>query len=357
MFLQNPLFKKRFLKSLKKPFLWILIMIFVCIEIYCLYSLYIHGVRIQVIFLSLLGLFFLILAFFWSFFRIISPDHVVIWLRRFHKHERFRFPMQKSLLLSGFMLFKVATIQDTKFKWSYLTGAMNSYFMFMIVQVILTFPSFLFSGYIVHHYIGLNDAATKGAFSYQFITTILLFPFLQALVSVPIFLFSARKRGVQKVSSEPRDINKIIKWIDSTNNGSISFLNGLKIFKCTDDIWNRVVNLLIDKSDAVIIDVSELNENMQWELRQCVQEPHIQKTILAYAVEPSKFPDCPNDTLMKEVEKLIGIECLKRVKFLSYPEPLPLKKGRPYMDIELQTKVDLYFMEFMNETFGENVWD
>jgi len=119
---------------------------------------------------------------------------------------------------------------------------------------------------------------------------------------------------------------------------------GLKIFKCGDDYWMDAVTLLLSRCDAAIIDISNLNENMRWELSQCADQLDGSKLILAYAVPPDRYPDDPSNALVDEIETLIGEIRLREVIFWPYPEPfVPVKEkfGIVSSDIDFDFDFDV----------------
>jgi hypothetical protein len=58
---------------------------------------------------------------------------------------------------------------------------------------------------------------------------------------------------------------------------------GLDVIKCDDNIWRDVVNDALSKSAVAVIDVSELTDNIRWELKQALN--HLGEEHIVLAVE------------------------------------------------------------------------
>lgn len=280
---------------------------------------------------------------FWRFARKLGSDQVVVWLRRFHQHEPYRFPLPKYLTNTGASRFQTATIQDSKFKYSFLTGSTRSLLSMIGIQVLLVIPSFLIALFFVDSIFDWLKQEQDSGSVLWIITVLLIFLVVDWLLFAPISFLLIKKRGVVSLKNRS-DLMRIEKWIKRVQNGIGHIMPGLKVFKCGDDYWMDAVTLLLSRCDAAIIDISDLNENMRWELGQCADQLDGNKLILAYAVPPDRYPDDPPSDLVNEIEALIGEIRLREVIFWPYPEPfVPVKEklGIVSSDIDFDVAANL----------------
>lgn len=285
---------------------------------------------------ALLGFFFA-LAMFWSFFRSTGAEKVVLWLRRFHQNEPTRFPMPKYFTLLGAGWFQVATIQDTRFKTAFVTGATRSILAVAAIQVLLAVPFLLLSIYVTSRFLNFPAAERSGSIV-PIGVALLLTPVLQACVAFPTFLLLARRRGVVVLKGSA-DVMRVTYWMDRVHNGIGHLIPGLKIFKCGDAFWEDAVTAMLMHCDAAIIDITDLNKNTRWELRQCMALVDVEHIVLAYGVGLDRYPADPDDIKLDELEAEIGMENLGKVMFWPYPEPLPIKGNRPVLDYRVEADV------------------
>lgn len=274
---------------------------------------------------------------FWSFARSSGATKVVVWLRRFHQQEPSRFPLPKYFTMVGTGRFQVATIQDTRFKTAYITGVTRSVLAMAGIQVLLVIPFLILSLYITIKLLGFSVTPGGGAMVTALVAGVLTLVLQTAFVA-PIFVFIVRRRGVVALK-DGADVARATAWIDRVHSGVGHFLPGLKIFKCGDDFWEQAVAALLARCDAAIIDVSELNQNMRWELRQCLSLLGPERVIVTYGVSPDRYPDDPDEVLVKRLEAEIGRDLLEKVLFWPYPEPLPVERGKPVVDEALGAEV------------------
>lgn len=274
------------------------------------------------------------LALLWSALRRTGADRAVVWLRRFHQHESSRFPLPEYLTMLGVGRFQVATIQDTKFQFSFLTGMTRSALAIITFQVVATLSFFLLSLGVLGKLTSLKNSSP--------LTLLILSVFVGiAIQAVALRAFAkslARRRGVEILKSA-KDIRRLVRWFERVQGGIGHVVPGLKIFKCSDEFWTDAVVVMLQRCNAAIIDISDLNENMRWELLQSIELVPPQRLILAYSVDAGLYPADPSDDLVAQVEAVIGTDCLSEVWFWCYPEPLPLRGGKAVMSEEAEAHV------------------
>ncbi len=278
------------------------------------------------------------IGLFWRIFRKSGADRVVVWLRRFHRHEPSRFPLPKYFSIVGVFRFQVATIQESRFRYSILTGATKSGLTLIGSVILLTLPSFVIAWVVVDRILDwLRPERVPGG-TWELLAILLMTLVVNFAILGPFAYLLTRKRGVVRLR-DVGDLARIKNWIGRIHAGIGPIWPGLKIFKCGDDFWMDAVRLMLDRCDAAIVDISDLNENMRWELGQCAEQIRSDKLILAYSVPPDRYPDDPSDALVQEIEELIGEAKLREVCFWPYPEPLTLSKGKAVVDEDLELEV------------------
>lgn len=282
--------------------------------------------------------FFAAIGLFWRFFRKQGADQVVVWLRRFHQHEPYRFPLPEYLSILGASRFQVATIQDSRFSFSFLTGQTRSMLPLALTQIPLTFVYFILAVIITDRIFDWFQPERVPFGIFEILVMLLIMLIISFVLFSPIYYLTIKKRGVVNLK-KVGDLARIEKWFNRIHSGIGHIMPGLKIFKCGDDFWMDAVRVMLERCDTAIIDISDLNENMRWELGQCVDLIAKDKLILAYSIPPDRYPDDPADSLVDEIEGLIGEAKMQNVLFWPYPEPLRLMKGKAKIDERMEYQV------------------
>ena len=97
------------------------------------------------------------------------------------------------------------------------------------------------------------------------------------------------------------------RFIDAENrharNGSISdFFSGMRILLVQDSEWKDIVSYAIAKLDVIFFDVSEMSEQMRWELQALIDGDALGKTI--FLSETGEGLDRVSERLGQNVEAL-----------------------------------------------------
>ncbi|MBV8134196.1 MAG: hypothetical protein JO121_00945 [Deltaproteobacteria bacterium] len=100
---------------------------------------------------------------------------------------------------------------------------------------------------------------------------------------------------------------------------------GVTILKCDDAFWQQVVAIAIEHSDAVIVDVTELTENVAWELRTCLEKKAPRAVVLAYAAEGTTAPDTGAlpAAVRAKLDAVVGLNRVAQCTVLLYPPAQP----------------------------------
>jgi hypothetical protein len=104
--------------------------------------------------------------------------------------------------------------------------------------------------------------------------------------------------------------------------GRKSAFHGVVILKCVDEAWRDVVRFLLSKADAVMIDVSELTENLMWELEAATETKGDDSMLITFGVPPDAPQELP-EPVHQKLESVLGQEKLSQLRVLFYPAVQP----------------------------------
>ena len=102
-------------------------------------------------------------------------------------------------------------------------------------------------------------------------------------------------------------------------------LAGVSILKCGDEFWQKVVKYCLERADALIIDVSDINENMMWELKNAYELLPAAAIILVCKEEDDAARargELPG-TVRKALGRLLGSEAFSNSSVILYPPRQP----------------------------------
>lgn len=293
---------------------------------------------------------------FWAVLRRMGADRVVVWLRRFHQQEPSRFPLPKMMMVVGASNFQVVTIQDSRFKWSYATGLTSSMGCLIGLLLVLFVPlavlAIVIGRFIVKWLPGILNLGQVG------LGILILLSMLAAMAVLyyPLAGLIVWRRGSVKLR-RAADVARVDQWMMRVQSGIGHIFPGLKIYQCGDEFWMDAVELMLRRCDAAIIDVSDLNENMRWELGQCAERVSPYKLVLAYGVPPEYFPADPPDWLYDEIAAMVGHQAAQNVIWMPYPEPLPVTNGKPVMSEDLKLEAWSYLSAAVDTALGRLAYD
>ncbi len=256
------------------------------------------------------------------YFRRARGDKIVLWLRRFHEKEPKRFRFNQILNGAGRGLFSAITIQDSVFKTSYYSSILGSVLMIPLVFGV---------GMLI---LMLVAVATLGTLSFVAgldstplaIVTITVVVLVGVLYAYGVWRFLI-SRGFKTLPAEAavQKCGELLARI-SNRRGPLA---GVSILKCGDEVWQKVVKYCLERADALIIDVSDINENMMWELKNAYELLPAAAIILVCKEEDAAARargELPG-TVRKVLGQLLGSEAFSNSPVLLYPPRLP-RPGR-----------------------------
>ncbi len=175
--------------------------------------------------------------------------HTVLWLRRFHQDDLFPFDLLLDDVCRGIAM--PITVADTTVPNSAVNALIHLHWLVKVGAVVmfLGFLSFLFF-----------SSDTPNA--------------LIAMVTVPPVLLGmglqvlGMRRGGRLDLTSDEDRSAIEQVFDAVRNGK-PMTSAMTVVRLSDENWQRWVGDFIARADAVILDVTHLNDNLGWELRAC----------------------------------------------------------------------------------------
>ncbi len=204
---------------------------------------------------------------------------ILIWFRRFRPDygQKFRFHRALSEACSG--LAYPVTIQDSSYDsnllgsfwrrgWFIIPLAMLAFIIGMIIIMLLSLML-------------LPDNLSKAGWLAGTLILLVLILFLS---------FKAYKRLGYKSYIDKQTKDKLTHTLESIKAGQINNIMGVDVIQCSDNVWQDLVTTALAKIDIAIIDISELTDNLAWEITQAFK--HLPKERIVFVCdEESNRPD------------------------------------------------------------------
>ncbi len=219
-------------------------------------------------------------------------QEVVLWFRRFHTGTLRRSKFHR--LLSGAVrgIGASVTIQDSSFRFSY-----QMRFGLILLIVVALVPAVMVC--ILIAVFTVFPLALKLNLPERFAGPLMIGAalVLLALAIWGVFHYVRRRAYVplQPDNWQP-GLDKVLS--DITHRKGLRF--GTVLVKCGDPFWQQAVSRALLKASAVIIDVSEMSENVYWELQTVLKCLPPRCVILAFPVEgetPRFLPEAIQSSL------------------------------------------------------------
>ncbi len=269
------------------------------------------------------------------YLRMVRTDKLVVWLRRFHKNEpkRLRFSMLLNRACPGFCI--PITIQDSAFKTSYFSSGAR---LFILAPLIFGLGSLLYLLCTVTIGLLLSAVGISDQSAFVIGSVVSLGPIISYAYNVKNYL---ARRGHAVLDAE-RAMATAEAVLHRAKQQKSAF-SGVLILRCVDEVWRDAVRFLLSKADAVIIDVSELTENLMWELETACENRRIDSMLITCGVSPDAPEELPKPVHQK-LESVLGRERLSRLHVFFYPmeQPPPgLARGRLYTRLSKELESQL----------------
>jgi hypothetical protein len=230
--------------------------------------------------------------------------HVVLWFRRFHTGMVRRTKFNR--LLSGAVrgIGASVSIQDSSFRYSYqMRGGL------LLLLVVLIVPSLFVCG--VFGILILLPLAEKLNLPDRVVGPVILGVTL-VLFAVTIWAVFRYVRTRAYVPLRPDNwlpgLDKIL--LDIARRKGLRI--GTVLVKCGDAFWQQAVERDLSKATAAIVDVTEMSENVFWELQTVLRHLPPAALILAFPADgqtPDALPDAIKSSLARFGDPGIFVEC------------------------------------------------
>jgi hypothetical protein len=262
-------------------------------------------------FLACAVLFVVIIKLFQRETALTRDAKIVLWIRRFHRKDLRRFPFQLFLETSCASVACPITIQDSTYKRSLGDLASRGPIVLAIQFMLIIVATFIASDLLrrllllIAGVIGFDNQPNEFWAVFHFITWLLL------------IWFCIRHFGFIALSENnySKKVQKIIERIKSGRGTS-----ALQILKCEDSFWQKVVLQILPVTDTIVIDVTDITSNIEWELMQVKQHIRPEKVVLICASQSGHLV-CDEQHLMKVLLTVFGREWLVKCFRTSYELP------------------------------------
>ena len=252
---------------------------------------------------------------------IIRTKAIVLWLRKFNPNEGKYSP---SGLFYSVGKYTVLTLQDEFYPLSVMYFVVNRPIVILFACIIVPpiMAGLIFTPFMLFlpEYIAISP---------WFVVPLL---FVSLIIFRRIALIYISKLQSTKVLSSG-DISRIPQLARHIQaHGTTPFP---KVFSCTNAKWQSLVTSMVDIADAIFIDISELTNNMRWEVLTAIARRQGNKIILL--VETDGDPEWTRDKLREKLfENNLDSRMLKNfqsVKIIKHRAPQRLGNVASYRDI------------------------
>jgi len=99
-------------------------------------------------------------------------------------------------------------------------------------------------------------------------------------------------------------------------------VGGLVVISVPDDDWRNAVHMTLEQSSVVVIDVTELSENLTWELSTATALLPIEKVLMACArTDRESAAEC-EQRIRQALGTVVGRDLASKVRVFFYPDTL-----------------------------------
>ena len=246
---------------------------------------------------------------FYVYLKHSQGNAVVLWFRRFHtgmvRRTKFNWLLSRALRGIG----ASASIQDSSFRYSYWVSPGRMLLSYFAWNALLLACAALSIFAVVPLWIKLNLKSDPG---------------LVILVVLAIMLIAAtymefrylRKRAYVRLQEHEwaGSLDKLLSRI--VQRKGVRY--GTVLIRCEDSFWQQAVCQALAKATAAIIDVSEISENVVWELKTVLANLPPSCIILAFPAEGGT-PEVLPDVFRSRLAELMDTEAITSCALFGYP--------------------------------------
>ena len=179
--------------------------------------------------------------------------YTVLWLRRFHRREQKSFQriLERACLYVGMPI----TVQDSSFRFSL------GYAMSRLIPLV----SVLLGVYVALSFIPVSAILFDGLAMAMGLSMV-----LAVLISFWLGVLKLRVGDSER---------RVLKLLEDIRTGRV-WNAGVFVLSCQDDFWRSVVELALRHADTTVVDVTQLSENVIWELHTALAEMPPERVLL-----------------------------------------------------------------------------
>jgi hypothetical protein len=271
-------------------------------------------------------------------FRSPKSSRLILWLRKFHRRDLRIFPfgrlLQQICLGSGCPV----TIQDSTYRWSHSSLLAKGTFAAIATYCLSFCTALLASSLLVLFASAATSFLPKsieetGTFKLVYFGLVLPSGSLYLLLIV----FSKLLRRACFTMLNEKDFQRaIFKFVHRNKQGKGS--TALRILASHDCFWQRAVILLLQNADAVVIDVTDMNASVKWELVQAHRLIPPERLVLCCARKQSSCEQSQS-FLINQLSDILSMSYLEKTYRVMYSIPV---KEVNLLQVFAQPLIDLF---------------
>jgi hypothetical protein len=245
--------------------------------------------------------------------RRLHTGKLVLWLRRFHGAplRGASFPSLLGAACVG--LATPVTLQDDQYSYSFQAGYYRSSRSFLMLYLALPFIGIMIAVPLV-----LLMPDLPGS-------TLPIAVFLICFgIALPVWMIRQyRAKGVLRLK-QPNPQTELRALLDSLRRDKrrVPGVGGLVVISVPDDHWRDAVVMTLEQSALVVIDVTELSENLTWELSTATAMLPIEKVLISCARSDRESAAECGDRIRRALTLVVGPELASKVRLFFYPDAL-----------------------------------
>lgn len=237
-----------------------------------------------------------------------KPAPAVLWLRRFNDRQQKKSLIQTLVGEACHGWGTIITLQDSTFRRShmraisYASGVISSGMGFFIPLLFLVLISLSFFSFGGRDKLGEESLIVIGG--------------LLGLIGVFVY-----RRHLYSNLSGPKALKKAQNILHRCKTQALHFTHGLAtdfhIIACDDANWQAVVGACLEGVTAVLIDISDLTDNLAWELQAAFRVLPAGSVVLAYACRAGAPRQLP-EGIYRRLSSCVNAEDLRRATVFYY---------------------------------------